>query len=73
MFLEEEPVISRAFLERTMPFSQIKELFEKQYLSEQLKKNESNVTRTAQALDLLPSALSRKLKVLGIKLKKGKD
>ena len=71
VFLEAEAVISRAFLEHTMPFSQIKELFEKQYLSAQLKKHESNVTRTAHALGLLPSALSRKLKDLGIKLNKG--
>jgi transcriptional regulator with GAF, ATPase, and Fis domain/serine/threonine protein kinase len=62
---------SRSFFETTMPFSQAKERFEKKYFHVQLLKHESNLTRTAQALELLPSALSRKLKDLGIKLTKG--
>ena len=59
-------ILTDAFARRTMPFGKVKELFERQYLSEQLALHGANVTRTAQALSLQPSALSRKLKELGI-------
>jgi transcriptional regulator with GAF, ATPase, and Fis domain len=69
-FLEPESVVSRSFLESTMPYNQVKEQFERHYLSGQLRKHDGNLTRTAQALGLLPSALSRKLKDLGVSVVK---
>jgi len=66
-----EETLSGSFFQTTRPYRLIKEEFEKQYLRVQLKKHESNLTRTAKALGLLPSALSRKLKELDIKVNDG--
>jgi transcriptional regulator with GAF, ATPase, and Fis domain/serine/threonine protein kinase/tetratricopeptide (TPR) repeat protein len=66
-----EASLPQSFFQATKPYRIIKEEFEKQYLRIQLKKHGSNLTRTAKALDLLPSALSRKLKDLGIGVNSG--
>jgi transcriptional regulator with GAF, ATPase, and Fis domain/tetratricopeptide (TPR) repeat protein len=64
--------LPRGFLEKTMPFGDMKELFERRYLNVQLEKHDFSLTLTSKALGLLPSSLSRKLKDLGISVKKAK-
>jgi transcriptional regulator with GAF, ATPase, and Fis domain/serine/threonine protein kinase len=68
---DSEEGLSLSFFTKTQPYRIVKEEFEKQYLRIQLKKHESNLTRTAKALGLLPSALSRKLKELSVPLSSG--
>lgn len=60
---------SPEFWNQTKPFKEIKREFEYKYLSTQLKMNDNNLSRTADALELQVSNLSRKLKELGIKYK----
>ena len=49
------------------PLKQAREQFEASYLSSQLKKNNGNVSKTAEFIGMERSALHRKLKFLGIK------
>ena len=49
------------------PLKQAREQFEANYLSSQLKKNNGNVSKTAEFIGMERSALHRKLKSLGIK------
>ena len=44
-----------------------REEFEKRYLTNQLKKNQGNISKTADHIGMERSALHRKLKSLGIK------
>ena len=46
---------------------QLKEHFEKEYLTTQLKKHHGNISKTADFIGMERSALHRKLKSLGIK------
>lgn len=55
------------FWNQTKPFKDIKREFEYKYLSTQLKMNDNSLSKTAEALELQVSNLSRKLKDLGIK------
>ena len=50
-----------------VPLKEARELFEKQYLQNQLKKNHGNISKTADLIGMERSALHRKLKSLGIK------
>ncbi len=52
------------------PFRQARELFEKDYLIARLEENDWNVSRTAELIELERSNLHRKIKALGIELKK---
>jgi len=52
------------------PFRQARELFEKEYLVTRLEENDWNVSRTAELIELERSNLHRKIKTLGIELKK---
>ena len=51
----------------SFPLKEARELFEKKYLLNQLKKNQGNISRTADFIGMERSALHRKLKLLGIK------
>ncbi len=51
----------------SFPLKEARELFEKQYLQNQLKKNHGNISKTADYIGMERSALHRKLKSLGIK------
>ena len=51
----------------SVPLKEARELFEKQYLQNQLKKNHGNISKTADFIGMERSALHRKLKTLGIK------
>jgi two-component system nitrogen regulation response regulator NtrX len=51
----------------SFPLKEAREQFEKQYLSNQLKKNHGNISKTADHVGMERSALHRKLKSLGIK------
>ena len=51
----------------SVPLKEARELFEKQYLQNQLKKNHGNISKTADYIGMERSALHRKLKTLGIK------
>ena len=50
-----------------VPLKEAREHFEKEYLSNQLKKNHGNISKTADFIGMERSALHRKLKILGIK------
>jgi len=50
----------------TLPLRQAREMFEKNYLSNQLKRFSGNVSRTADFVGMERSALHRKLKSLGV-------
>ena len=56
-------------LKNTMsyPLKEAREKFEKEYLQNQLKKNQGNISKTADYIGMERSALHRKLKSLGIK------
>ncbi|MCL2065046.1 MAG: sigma-54 dependent transcriptional regulator [Candidatus Cloacimonetes bacterium] len=54
------------FLQETKPFNDKKDEFERLYLKEQLEKNDFNVSKTAQILQMQQSNLSRKIKELKI-------
>ena len=49
------------------PLKEAREQFEVNYLINQLKKNNGNISKTADFIGMERSALHRKLKVLGIK------
>jgi two-component system nitrogen regulation response regulator NtrX len=49
------------------PLKEAREQFEKNYLINQLKKNNGNITKTADFIGMERSALHRKLKILGVK------
>ena len=51
----------------TYPLKEAREQFEINYLVNQLKKNNGNISKTADFIGMERSALHRKLKVLGIK------
>ena len=51
----------------SFPLKESREEFEKRYLVNQLKKNQGNISKTADHLGMERSALHRKLKSLGIK------
>ena len=51
----------------SFPLKEAREEFEKKYLSNQLKKNHGNISKTADQIGMERSALHRKLKSLGIK------
>ncbi len=51
----------------SFPLKEAREEFEKRYLVNQLKKNQGNVSKTADHIGMERSALHRKLKSLGIK------
>ena len=57
------------FLNNAMsfPLKEAREVFEKNYLEKQLKKNYGNIAKTADNIGMERSALHRKLKLLGIK------
>jgi two-component system nitrogen regulation response regulator NtrX len=50
-------------------FKEAKRLFEKEYLEERLKKNDGNISQTAEQIGLERSHLHKKLKALGIEVK----
>jgi transcriptional regulator with GAF, ATPase, and Fis domain/tRNA A-37 threonylcarbamoyl transferase component Bud32 len=56
--------------EESIPFRKFKNMFERRYLTSQLRKHDFNVSQTAKSLELQPSALFRKLKSLHIKVNK---
>ena len=49
------------------PLKEAREHFEKEYLTNQLKKHHGNISKTADFIGMERSALHRKLKLLGIK------
>ena len=49
------------------PLKEAREKFETNYLITQLKKNNGNISKTADFIGMERSALHRKLKLLGIK------
>jgi two-component system nitrogen regulation response regulator NtrX len=51
----------------SIPLKEARERFEKEYLTTQLKKFNSNISKTADFIGMERSALHRKLKILGIK------
>ena len=51
----------------SFPLKEAREQFEKKYLINQLKKNNGNISKTADFIGMERSALHRKLKSLGIK------
>jgi len=60
---------SNGFLDFNSPLKTAREQFEKEYLTHQLKKNGSNISKTAESIGMERSALHRKLTSLGIKYK----
>ena len=52
---------------QSFPLKEAREKFEKNYLINQLKKNNNNVSKTADFIGMERSALHRKLKTLGVK------
>jgi two-component system nitrogen regulation response regulator NtrX len=54
---------------KTLPLRQAREVFEKSYLTDQLKRFNGNISRTADFVGMERSALHRKLKTLGVNLK----
>ena len=51
----------------SIPLKEAREQFEKEYLTNQLKINHGNISKTADFIGMERSALHRKLKSLGIK------
>ena len=49
------------------PLKEAREVFETNYLINQLKKNNGNISKTADFIGMERSALHRKLKILGVK------
>ena len=60
----DENIIKKSF---TSPLKEAREYFEKEYLTNQLKKHHGNISKTADFIGMERSALHRKLKLLGIK------
>ena len=69
--LKENPTISDITsslnISMTHSLKEAREQFEKSYLINQIKKNNGNVSKTADFIGMERSALHRKLKILGIK------
>ncbi|MDA7606739.1 sigma-54 dependent transcriptional regulator [Pelagibacteraceae bacterium] len=68
--LNENPeILSRENMNNTLsyPLKEAREQFEINYLVNQLKKNDGNISKTADFIGMERSALHRKLKILGIK------
>ncbi len=61
---EKSEALSSAY---SVPLKEAREKFEKEYLTNQLKKNHGNISKTADFIKMERSALHRKLKSLGIK------
>ncbi len=55
-----------------MNLTQAKDEFEKEFITQKLKENNNNISRTAQALGLYPSNLHSKLKKYGISVERGR-
>jgi two-component system nitrogen regulation response regulator NtrX len=55
-----------------MQLNQAKDKFEKEFITQKLKENKNNISKTAQALGLYPSNLHSKLKKYGISVEKNK-
>jgi two-component system nitrogen regulation response regulator NtrX len=71
LYTKLQPVeIDAELFDITRPFSDFKDHVEKLYLQRQLEMRAYNLTKTANALEIQKSNLSRKLKELGIELKK---
>ncbi len=62
--IEEKTDFEKSF---SSPLKEARELFEREYLIKQLKKNHGNISKTADFIGMERSALHRKLKFLGIK------
>ena len=60
----DQSLIEKSF---SSPLKEAREHFEKEYLTNQLKRNHGNISRTADFIGMERSALHRKLKLLGIK------
>ena len=60
----DKTLIEKSF---SSPLKEAREHFEKEYLTNQLKKNHGNISKTADFIGMERSALHRKLKSLGIK------
>ncbi len=60
----DKTLIEKSF---SSPLKEAREFFEKEYLTNQLKKNHGNISKTADFIGMERSALHRKLKSLGIK------
>jgi two-component system nitrogen regulation response regulator NtrX len=69
---QERPLLEAdaGLFEESIPFRKFKDMFERRYLTSQLKKHDFNVSQTAKSLELQPSALFRKLKSLNIRVNK---
>ena len=61
---ENKNIIEQSF---QSPLKEAREYFEKEYLTQQLKKHHGNISKTADFIGMERSALHRKLKSLGIK------
>jgi len=59
-----DSIINESF---SVPLKEAREKFEREYLTNQLKKNHGNISKTADFIGMERSALHRKLKSLGIK------
>ena len=60
----DQSILEKSF---SSPLKEAREFFEKEYLTNQLKKNHGNISKTADFIGMERSALHRKLKSLGIK------
>ena len=60
-------ITSSLNISMTHPLKEAREQFEKNYLTNQIKKNNGNISKTADFIGMERSALHRKLKILGIK------
>ena len=60
-------ITSSLNISMTHPLKEAREQFEKNYLINQIKKNNGNISKTADFIGMERSALHRKLKILGIK------
>ena len=61
---DEKNILEQSF---QSPLKEAREYFEKEYLTNQLKKHHGNISKTADFIGMERSALHRKLKSLGIK------
>ena len=60
----EQNILEKSF---SSPLKEAREQFEKEYLTNQLRKNHGNISKTADFIGMERSALHRKLKSLRIK------
>ena len=59
---------SQGAMDFNLPLKKAREQWEKVYLSQQLKINDGNISKTSKAVGMERSALHRKLSSLGIKI-----